>query len=261
MRPNRLRGYLDALGVLVCEVIGLVLLWRAATFLGTVDFPHFGTWLKTTSPVGALTALVRLLGIVVFGWLLMSTLLYGAAVLSGKRSMITQSRRITLPLLRRVVDSLAAASVAASTLGNVGAVAGAMPSPPRHRSCSPSYGAPYPYSHEGGSGTLLDCSCEQYGNWAAFPSPRCRKSLIACEGRGRGGGSPKCLAKRTALPDCPGAPKSSWSSPGTACLCWLSGISVTGGWIAKLRHSTGVACSRTAVPSLTTTGYTSGGYS
>ncbi len=129
MQPNRLRGYLDALGVLVCEVIGLVLLWRAGTFLGTVDFPHFGTWLKTTSPVGALTALVRLLGIAVFGWLLMSTLLYGAAVLSGKRSMITQSRRITLPLLRRVVDSLAAASVAASTLGSAGAVAGAMPSP------------------------------------------------------------------------------------------------------------------------------------
>ena len=45
MQPNRLRGYLDALGVLVCEVIGLVLLWRAGTFLGTVDFPHFGTWL------------------------------------------------------------------------------------------------------------------------------------------------------------------------------------------------------------------------
>ena len=87
MGPNRLRGYLDALGVLVCEVIGLVLLWRAATFLGTVDFSHFGTWLKTTSPVGALTALVRLLGIVVFGWLLMSTLLYGAAVLSGKRNI------------------------------------------------------------------------------------------------------------------------------------------------------------------------------
>ena len=130
MGPNRLRGYLDALGVLVCEVIGLVLLWRAATFLGTVDFSHFGTWLKTTSPVGALTALVRLLGIVVFGWLLMSTLLYGAAVLSGKRNIIAHSRRVTLPLLRRVVDSLAVASVAASTLGNVGAVAGAMP-PPR----------------------------------------------------------------------------------------------------------------------------------
>ena len=129
MWPNRLRGYLDAIGVLVCEVAGLVLLLRSAPFLGTVDFRHFGNWLQTTSPEGALTALARLLGIAVFGWLLISTLLYGAAVVSGKKSIITQSRRLTLPVLRRIVDSLAAASVAASTLGNVGAVAGATPLP------------------------------------------------------------------------------------------------------------------------------------
>jgi DNA-binding SARP family transcriptional activator len=125
MWPNRLRGYLDALGVLVCEVAGFVLLLRSAGFLGAVDFRHFGTWLQTTSPDGALTALARLLGIAVFGWLLISTLVYGAAVLSGKRSIIAKSRRLTLPVLRRVADSLAAASVAASTLGNVGTVAGA----------------------------------------------------------------------------------------------------------------------------------------
>jgi DNA-binding SARP family transcriptional activator len=130
MWPSRLRGYLDALGVLVCEVAGLVLLLRAAPVLGTVDFSDFGHWLQTSSPQGALTALTRLLGIAVFGWLLGSTLLYGAAVLSGRKAMITKSRRLTLPVLRRIVDSLAAASVAASTLGNLAGVSGAT-QPPR----------------------------------------------------------------------------------------------------------------------------------
>ncbi len=129
MKTNRLRGYLDAVCVLLCEVLAFAFFLRASSLLGTVDFSHLGKWLQSTSPDTALTALLRLLGIAVSGWLLLSTLLYAAATLSGKRPIIAKSRRITLPMLRRVVDSLAAASVAASSIGSVAAVSGASAPP------------------------------------------------------------------------------------------------------------------------------------
>ena len=97
--------------------------------LGTVDFSHPGKWLQSTSPDMAFTAMLRLLGLAVSGWLLLSTFLYAAATLSGKRGIIAKSRLITLPALRRVVDSLAVASVAASSIGSAAAVSGASPPP------------------------------------------------------------------------------------------------------------------------------------
>ena len=129
MASKRLRSYLDALCVLICEILGLALFLGAGSLLGTIDFAHFGGWLRSTSPEDALTALLRLLGIVVCGWLLASTLLYGAGRLSGKRAVTAKARFITLPALQRVVDSLAAASVAVSSIGAVGPVAGAAPVP------------------------------------------------------------------------------------------------------------------------------------
>ena len=129
MATNRVRGYLDAVCVLACEIVAFAFFLRASSLLGTVDFSHPGKWLQTTSPDMALTALLRLLGLAVSGWLLLSTFLYAAATLSGKRGIIAKSRLITLPALRRVVDSLAAASVAASSIGSVAAVSGASPPP------------------------------------------------------------------------------------------------------------------------------------
>ena len=119
------RGYFDALGVLICEVSLLVVFLRANSLLGTVDLSHFTTWLRTTSPERAVTAWVRLLGTAVCGWLLLSTLLYGAAALSGKRGLIKQARLVTVPLLRRALDTIAAASVAASSIGSTAAMAAA----------------------------------------------------------------------------------------------------------------------------------------
>ncbi len=130
MARSRLRSYLDAVAVLVCEVAALGLLVKAGPLMGTVDVAHFGRWLQTTTPEVALTALARLLGIAVSAWLLISTIAYGVGVISGKRGLVRRSRRITIPALRRIMDSVAAASVAASSLGTLAAVSGAS-APPR----------------------------------------------------------------------------------------------------------------------------------
>ena len=119
----------DALIVFACEVVAFVFFLRASTLLGTVDFAHLGTWLQSTGPDLAFTAMLRLLGLAVSGWLLLSTLLYAAAALSRQRRLVAKSRLITVPALRRVVDSLAVASVAASSIGTAAAVSGATPKP------------------------------------------------------------------------------------------------------------------------------------
>ncbi|HTT91230.1 MAG TPA: BTAD domain-containing putative transcriptional regulator [Acidimicrobiales bacterium] len=129
MSSNRLRRYSDALCVLACEIVAFAFFLRASTLLGTVDFSHFGKWLQATNPQVALTAMFRLLGLAISGWLLLSTLLYAVAALSGKRAIVAKSRLITLPVLRRVVDSVAAASVAASSIGSAAAVSSAAPFP------------------------------------------------------------------------------------------------------------------------------------
>jgi DNA-binding SARP family transcriptional activator len=129
MAGSRWRRYSDALIVFACEVVAFVFFLRASTLLGTVDFAHLGTWLQSTSPDLAFTAMLRLLGLAVSGWLLLSTLLYAAAALSGQRRLVAKSRLITVPALRRVVDSLAVASVAASSIGTAAAVSGATPKP------------------------------------------------------------------------------------------------------------------------------------
>ncbi|HYA44780.1 MAG TPA: hypothetical protein VED59_04175, partial [Acidimicrobiales bacterium] len=129
MAARRARSYLDAVGVLISEAAILAFFLKTARLLGVVDLSHFGSWLRTTSSFTALTALLRLLGIVVFGWLLASTVLYGAATLSGKRRALRWSRLVTLPVLRRAMDAAAAASVVAASFGTGGtsALASSLP--------------------------------------------------------------------------------------------------------------------------------------
>lgn len=119
------RGYFDAAGVLICEVVLLTLLLKAGSLLGTVDLSHLENWLQATSPERAVTAVTRLLGIAATAWLLLSTVLYGAAALSGKRGIMARARLVTLPALRRALDAVAAASVAASAVGGTAAMASA----------------------------------------------------------------------------------------------------------------------------------------
>ncbi len=123
--PGRLRGYLDAAGVVVGEIVLLVFFVRARGLLGSVDLAHFISWAQQSSPELALTALVRLLGSCVSAWLLATTALYGVGVLTGSRRLLERSGVITPALVRRILDTLAAASVAASSIGGTAAMAGA----------------------------------------------------------------------------------------------------------------------------------------
>ena len=122
---TRQRGYFDALGVLICEIALLAILLRAGSALGTVDLSHFATWLRATSPQRVVTAWLRLLGTAASGWLLLTTVFYGVAALSGKHGFVRQARPLTLPVLRRILDAMAAASVAASSMGSTAALASA----------------------------------------------------------------------------------------------------------------------------------------
>jgi DNA-binding SARP family transcriptional activator/nucleoid-associated protein YgaU len=122
---SRLRSWLDALIVIACEVALFAFFWGSGGLLGSVPVAHTLAWLDSVSPVGALTALFRLLGLAVSGWLLLSTGVYALAVAMGWRRLLRGSRAVTLPLVRRVVDALAVASLAASSVGATAAVASA----------------------------------------------------------------------------------------------------------------------------------------
>ena len=101
MPTGRARSYLDAVGVVACEVLLLGFFLESGPLLGTVDFSHLATWLRTSSPEGALTALLRLLGTAVSAWLLGSTVLYAAAALTRKRGLLRGLHLFTLPVLRQ----------------------------------------------------------------------------------------------------------------------------------------------------------------
>ena len=129
MSPGRLRSYIDAAGVLLCEAVLLAFFVKAGGLLGSVDLVHFSTWAQQSGPETVLTALFRLLGICTSGWLLLGTATYGLGVLTGSRRLRDGSHLITPAAVRRVLDALAAVSVAASSVASTAALAGASPAP------------------------------------------------------------------------------------------------------------------------------------
>ena len=102
--------------VVACECVLFVVFLRSGRLLGSVPFTHLSHWLASVGAQRALTALVRLLGLVVSGWLLATTVLYALAVVSGRQRLARGLRLLALPFVRRAVDTLAAASLAASSL-------------------------------------------------------------------------------------------------------------------------------------------------
>ncbi|MGH9104480.1 MAG: LysM peptidoglycan-binding domain-containing protein, partial [Acidimicrobiales bacterium] len=117
MRSSRLRGYLDAFGVLICELALLGFFVKSGRLLGTVPLAHLASWAQTAGAERVLTALSRLLGLVVSGWLLVSTCCYAVAVITGRRGLLQGARLVTLPFARRAMDAFAAVSMAASAVG------------------------------------------------------------------------------------------------------------------------------------------------
>lgn len=126
-RLSLVKVALEFLAVVSLELLAFVVLLRASPSLGSVPLGHFSSWVDEVSPQEALTALARLLGLVVIGWLLSSTVLYAVALLTGRPGLLRVSRPLTLPALRKLLDALATASMAASSLGIFAGSASAAP--------------------------------------------------------------------------------------------------------------------------------------
>ena len=137
MNKARLRSYLDALIVVACEVVLFGFFLEAGPLLGNVDVSHLSRWLNETGPEAALTALFRLFGIIGCGWLLLSTAIYGVALFSGRRLLLKGTSLVTLPVLRRVLDTAIAASILAASLGAGAGGASATPMPPKAAAVRP----------------------------------------------------------------------------------------------------------------------------
>ncbi|HTW08211.1 MAG TPA: BTAD domain-containing putative transcriptional regulator [Acidimicrobiales bacterium] len=120
-----LRRLLDAVGVLCCETALLAFFWCSGGLLGTVPFRHFAAWARAAGGEEVLTALFRVLGLGISTWLALGTVVYAVAVLTGRRRWLRALRAVTLPAVRRVMDGLVAATMAASTLGTAAGIAGA----------------------------------------------------------------------------------------------------------------------------------------
>ena len=103
---------------IVAEAALLVLLWRSAPVLGSVAWSRLGWWVSHTDPTTAVLASLRVLGMVVSAWMLVSTVVYLGASLAGSERLVRGSGWVTLPVIRRMVDGVAAASILASALAS-----------------------------------------------------------------------------------------------------------------------------------------------
>lgn len=112
----RIRDLARVLVTIAAEMVLVVTLWVAAPVMGSVDFSHLGVWVQHTEPSTAVTAVARLAGLAFAVWLLASTLVYLGASVAGADGLVRRSGWVTLPLVRRMVDGLAAASILASAM-------------------------------------------------------------------------------------------------------------------------------------------------
>jgi LysM domain len=112
----RLRDLALVVLSIALEAVLLIGLWSAAPVLGSVNFSHLGTWIHTTDPATALLAVLRLIGMILAAWMLITTVVYLAATIAGVEGLARRSAPLTLPIVRRLIDGLAAASVLASAL-------------------------------------------------------------------------------------------------------------------------------------------------
>jgi hypothetical protein len=113
--------------LVVGELVLFATFYFSGSILGTVPLAHFSAWLRQSAPQDAFTALVRLGGLVVSSWLLITTAVYVLGKLAGIRSLVRGSSWATLPVVRRVVDGVAAASILAATVAASTGIASAAP--------------------------------------------------------------------------------------------------------------------------------------
>ena len=115
---TRVVATLRLIALVAIEVAAIALLRGrgGAASPDTIDWAHLGRWLDLTAPEDAVTAVVRLVGLVLATWLLASTVLYLAARTSRVGLLLRGARWATLPFVRKVVDGALAASVLSSAV-------------------------------------------------------------------------------------------------------------------------------------------------
>lgn len=138
LRTARLVGTIA--GTIAGEVallVALVALGHRRAF--AVPTAHLGPWLRDGDPAGVIVALLRWVALIGAAWLLLSTVLYAVAALSGIPAAVRAVRWSTLPAVRRAVDAVCAVSVV-TTVVLAPAAAGATRA--SSRSTSPSSDPP-----------------------------------------------------------------------------------------------------------------------
>jgi hypothetical protein len=119
---SRLAAAARLIALITLEAAAIPLLrGRGPAAPAGIDWSHLGRWLGDAPPEDAVVAVVRLIGIVLAGWLLATTTLYLLARLTRLPALVQGVEWATLPGVRRMVD----AAVAASIMG--GAIVGAHP--------------------------------------------------------------------------------------------------------------------------------------
>lgn len=101
------------LGALLAFEIGAVVVLHrlGSSRRARVDWGDVGGWLDAVATEDAVVAVLRLLALAVAYWMLASTVLYLLARASRLPSLARSVRWATLPGVRRVVDSVVAASI------------------------------------------------------------------------------------------------------------------------------------------------------
>ncbi len=117
---------------LVAEIALGLGLWAAGPLLGRIPAGNLTGWLHQVSASEAVTAVARLAGMIAAAWLLISTIVYLAASLAGADGLVRRTRWVILPVVRRMIDGLAVASIAATSITAAAGRAGAALPPQSH---------------------------------------------------------------------------------------------------------------------------------
>ncbi len=115
--PGTVKDRARLAGLILAEllvVVGLHALARLETF--SIEWSDLSGWLSATPYDDAIGSVVLVMALVLAHWLLLSTLAYLAASLSGRSAAVGAVRWLTLPPIRRLVSRAAALSIAASAL-------------------------------------------------------------------------------------------------------------------------------------------------
>ena len=109
---RRVNAWLRVLGLLLVEVALFALFWFSGPVMGTVDWSNLHGWLANSTPQGAVTALIRVFGLVGSGWVLATSLLWVLAGVAGLRGVQVRFGRLrvavrpaTVPAHSRLVHA------------------------------------------------------------------------------------------------------------------------------------------------------------